>query len=525
MEATFPKFRDLPTELRIDIWKHALPPRIVSIQYKSYDFYANPVHQTHPTLLRVCRESRELALRLYKLRPPTLDAGSEAGSSLHGAASSRRKAQDVAEASGLVRIDFVRRGMVEGPNGQGRVPESRARNKSNDYPLWLDVSNDVLLFKRGTFWPTGFNFQLLRTPTASNFLELKHIAFDVDWLPSFAFPPAPAPATGRRSLLGLILRQLFVGWIVHQVPRPHLGPISISDLDFIRMKEFSNVESIAISMRERHEVMKVSLDDTSLLRPNEWSFSLDTQDRTFEQHMGEEWSGIVWDVRLGRDNDQGLWSTACKFTPDLNLWLAQKTYICKQAQVDRGWIEPNKYSFTPRPPGPPGPPPPPPLIRPPGSWPISTTNVASRPLPLPPPPRIRPSGPLPIPTTHAVPRPPPVHSMYRSAPAYPSSPPPPPPPPLILRPPGSWPIPTTHVVTRPLPPPTTPDFRPMPTTNPEFRPPNPRPPPIIRPPRAWPSYPPPPPPPPPLSRNLPLTEDYPPPKLLEGGDGRTYRGE
>lgn len=210
MEPTFPKFRNLPAELRRDIWKQALPPRIVAIHYQKNDFNANPIHQTLPVLLSVCRESREIALHLYKSGPPAFDAGNEVR--IRGVwdetASSGREPRQLVEASAFVRIDLQTQSAVprRGPPGSGTSFEFRT-HKSNLYPVWLDMSNDVLLFKRDTFWPPGFKLQLLRSMTRGPSQSLQNIAFDVDWLPFFAGRNNPGHC--RRNLLDLILQQMF----------------------------------------------------------------------------------------------------------------------------------------------------------------------------------------------------------------------------------------------------------------------------------------------------------------------------
>ncbi|KUJ06946.1 uncharacterized protein LY89DRAFT_372847 [Mollisia scopiformis] len=69
----FQRFSDLPTELRFKIWKLSLPgPRVLSVS----DFRKGSAAMLHfrehdnkpnPAALTVCRESREIALRRYRL--------------------------------------------------------------------------------------------------------------------------------------------------------------------------------------------------------------------------------------------------------------------------------------------------------------------------------------------------------------------------------------------------------------------------------------------------------------------------
>ena len=74
--AKFDKFPKLPAELRLMIWREALPgPRLVNVIFEFKDNYTRfgtrPLYckscTPHPAMLHVCRESREEALKKYSL--------------------------------------------------------------------------------------------------------------------------------------------------------------------------------------------------------------------------------------------------------------------------------------------------------------------------------------------------------------------------------------------------------------------------------------------------------------------------
>jgi hypothetical protein len=64
-DLTFTLFSDLPTELQIKIWRHALPgPRIIQLHYLNGTFSFHGA--CPPPLLHTCRISREVALSIFE---------------------------------------------------------------------------------------------------------------------------------------------------------------------------------------------------------------------------------------------------------------------------------------------------------------------------------------------------------------------------------------------------------------------------------------------------------------------------
>ncbi|KAE8450295.1 hypothetical protein EG329_006723 [Mollisiaceae sp. DMI_Dod_QoI] len=60
--STFPRFLSLPLEIRQIIWNLAIIPRIISIE----DLYSTSCRHLQVPLLATCKESRELALKVYE---------------------------------------------------------------------------------------------------------------------------------------------------------------------------------------------------------------------------------------------------------------------------------------------------------------------------------------------------------------------------------------------------------------------------------------------------------------------------
>lgn len=76
----FPRFPDLPTELRLHIWSHCLPgPRVFEMDYPQSDnhhtlppgdgyrreLWSSPSGQT-PLVSRVCREARSVVVKHHR---------------------------------------------------------------------------------------------------------------------------------------------------------------------------------------------------------------------------------------------------------------------------------------------------------------------------------------------------------------------------------------------------------------------------------------------------------------------------
>lgn len=66
-EPVFALFPDLPIELRMKVWEHAFPARVVNLIYDQYHDRFHSFNSTPPLLLHVHRESREMGLKLYHL--------------------------------------------------------------------------------------------------------------------------------------------------------------------------------------------------------------------------------------------------------------------------------------------------------------------------------------------------------------------------------------------------------------------------------------------------------------------------
>ncbi|KAI0828077.1 hypothetical protein F5Y06DRAFT_226158 [Hypoxylon sp. FL0890] len=64
-QISFTLFSLLPTELRLDIWRHACHPRVVKVLYDNQNDRCT-TSTAPPATLHACRESRSEALRIYR---------------------------------------------------------------------------------------------------------------------------------------------------------------------------------------------------------------------------------------------------------------------------------------------------------------------------------------------------------------------------------------------------------------------------------------------------------------------------
>jgi hypothetical protein len=63
----FTLFMKLPQELRLKIWRHTFEPRKIVIRVESDASFCPNAHYQHPIALQICSESREEALKWYKV--------------------------------------------------------------------------------------------------------------------------------------------------------------------------------------------------------------------------------------------------------------------------------------------------------------------------------------------------------------------------------------------------------------------------------------------------------------------------
>ncbi|KAF8855563.1 hypothetical protein BDZ45DRAFT_746314 [Acephala macrosclerotiorum] len=92
------------------------------------------------------------------------------------------------------------------------------------------------------------------------------------------------------------------------------------------------------------EVLRVSLDHSGELDSQEWSFRLlddyDQDKDLFKKELGSAWSGVVWDIRLGKSQGHTLWTVAKEYwRPYLSQWASDKKRICEPIKdtMDEKW--------------------------------------------------------------------------------------------------------------------------------------------------------------------------------------------
>lgn len=67
LDPDFTLFPELPIELRLKIWEHAFPARVVNLIYDQYHDRFHSYNSSIPTLLHIHHETREMGLKIYQL--------------------------------------------------------------------------------------------------------------------------------------------------------------------------------------------------------------------------------------------------------------------------------------------------------------------------------------------------------------------------------------------------------------------------------------------------------------------------
>ncbi|CZR54178.1 uncharacterized protein PAC_04061 [Phialocephala subalpina] len=260
--ATFPRFQELPVELRIMIWNLTLDnipkPRVVTVRSPTEPSSPDKTVSTVHILLHTCKESRELILPRYTSafglpRPGWEYTGSRM---LKGLQKILRKfrlpSYSIAEAVLPITIH-----MNEYPAKKGH---ERYAIRGKPYPplspsLWFDAENDILLFRHA-------------------------------------------------------IKNGWIGWstVGNNILHPY-GDVG--------------------ECKDWHEVVIITMDDRGLVRPDQWSFSLEAEPEAFKETFKEigKIPGVIWRVSLARDGDRSLCEILQTWNPFGWMWRRYQTEI------------------------------------------------------------------------------------------------------------------------------------------------------------------------------------------------------
>ena len=301
------------------IWELLLPERrIVTIDQNYTAVTAitrKLIHEDRPILLSVCREARSLVLKRYQsvFKPPTppLYSWQYTGSP---------KSIDLR--ANLKKLGLVQRGTIKTmpeviteymnthPDEAEKFKDFGEHKDMNDdviCPQWYNAKHDVMLLKTPhRFWRYD---RRLWCPWRSEASQVRHLAFELDRLIRVH------PSYGRKR-----------AWTNRILRRPGSNN---PEIRFDRLGK-GVLESVSLILKEDCEVVIIRFDETGQLRPDEWSFTLDVESQEFKEQMGDSWSAVTWQVRLGKTKDQGLWNRAAQWKVDNRLWEQDKREICKE---------------------------------------------------------------------------------------------------------------------------------------------------------------------------------------------------
>lgn len=164
--------------------------------------------------------------------------------------------------------------------------------------LWFDAKNDILLFRHAikngwVGWSTKGN-NVLNPYVNVGDSGVRNLAFEVDY--GYSHPP---------PIIGM-------DWFWNRLHCKHFSTMVFPVLEA--------VESISYIMLDWREIVTIALDNRGLLKPGQWSFSLDVKSELFKAEMGKRWSGVTWRVTLGRNGQRSLCEVTQTWKPHGLVW-------------------------------------------------------------------------------------------------------------------------------------------------------------------------------------------------------------
>ena len=324
MESVFPKFMHLPLEIRLTIWEYAMQPRVINFyptrSYRPGTFENSRKgyrQQVIPMLLHVCHESRRLAISHYgSVFTPKEEGWAWTGS---------KKSKTLRKIIKTLHLRPSKRTIalmtpaistyLNNPENASLMSSKFVTYGDNFFePIWFDPELDTLLIL-----PHARIWGLWNTPQQIN---PQKVAFDVYRIYQ---PYGSAPGAWIRSF------------------RPSYYDTSPHPLIH---EQFHHVKSIGLLVHSSCEVILITLDDSQLLQPEQWSFSLDTQAKDFKYEMGLHWGNVTWRVHLARNDALSFWDSFANWNPDFNAWNYDRKALCQEnSAVEDIWRESQKHLY------------------------------------------------------------------------------------------------------------------------------------------------------------------------------------
>jgi hypothetical protein len=338
-------FQQLPTEIRLMIWKYVgmAEPRVVAVDHSTAPFKSNIhkrklfVREKPPILLHICQESRQLALSQYgsffRLPPPQAwtYTGPRTSKALNAICHyvgvpkyrgskiemEKRLTDHVNHHQAKIGLRFKK--ILKKDHGWGLVP----------VPRWLNPAVDTLLLKLRF----GLKFQeaLWHPRQTSEFPKLRKIALVIEYLQRTRF--------GSSALDHI--QKMLNGVHLQQSAKPDLDP----DARLWYLPELHQISIIALRNRE---VFQIEVDDTGLLKAGQWAYSLAPPSEGFKEEMDSPPSGVLWKVTLAKEDRKCLVQLALNWAPNLRVWESQKVGIYtanETAFIAKGYPSPPRNTY------------------------------------------------------------------------------------------------------------------------------------------------------------------------------------
>ena len=305
-------------ELRVVVVDHCSPPfkRLIRRRRKF-------VRERPPILLRVCQESRELALSTYR---PFLRLPAPVWSYMGPRTSSHL--QSICKYAGVpdyfgskLAMEEKLTSYVNYHQNEGGVQFRQVLTHGHGWclvpiPQWFDPRVDILLLKLR--YGTRFQKNLWNPKQSPEFSKLRKIGWVLE---IFQIPWRTSPAVQNRTM------------IFGQHPQ-HDG-----DSMDICLWHLPELREINLLMLRYREVFRIEMDDKGLLKAGQWAYSLAPPSDDFKEEMGSSWSGVLWNVTLAKEEGKCLMQAAARWSPYFRLWDQQKVQICRNKRgVNETWF-------------------------------------------------------------------------------------------------------------------------------------------------------------------------------------------